>query len=152
MRLKKVLILILCVGFCAAWATSAVMAEGGEEEMCVPLGVIDLEAPEGVESRRSAVEFPHGQHFAYACQECHHMWEGDEPIRGCMTAGCHDLVERPADKADKYLYFKEAYHSACIGCHKAIKVKNKKAEQSLGTKAQLHPVGPTSCGQCHPKE
>jgi hypothetical protein len=61
------------------------VAEDGE--MCVPMGVITLEPPDGVEAKRAAVEFQHGRHFVLACTQCHHTWKGDEPVTGCMTSG-----------------------------------------------------------------
>ena len=129
-------------------------------EMCVPMGEITLESL-AAEAKRSEVAFPHAAHFSYTCQECHHKWNGKEAIQSCTTSGCHDLDKVPMDEngkpvKDKVLkarYYKNAFHEACIGCHKEIKNKNKAMESSaaaLGEK--LPPTGPTGCNQCHPKE
>jgi hypothetical protein len=131
-----------------------------EEEMCVPMGEITLSIPETVEAQRSPVEFPHQQHFQFACQRCHHTWKGDANITGCQTSGCHDLSQSPLKAKEQaepsvpaIRYYKSAYHSACIGCHKQIKANNQKLEMSLGELAETLPaVGPTGCIGCHPKE
>lgn len=129
-------------------------------DMCVPMGDIDLK-PLTEEAKREKVTFPHAVHFNYACQECHHKWNGEDAVTGCATSGCHDLTAAPKtedgkpvkDPVLKSRYYKKAYHDMCIGCHKAIKIENKKmeaAKTALGEK--LEPTGPTACNQCHPKE
>ena len=132
--------------------------EGGE--MCVPLGTITLRPLEGVESKRTPVEFPHAQHFQTDCRTCHHKWQGSEPIQGCTASGCHDQIKAP-ERSSSYLsysdvsikYFKYAYHKACIGCHKEIKVKNRKlAESYQVVQEQLPSVGPSGCIECHEAE
>jgi hypothetical protein len=125
-----------------------------EDEMCVPMGEITIEklAPA---PQRPEVSFPHPTHFSYACQQCHHKWNTREPIVGCQTSGCHDQATLPeTKKSDKNVsYYKEAYHSMCIGCHKEIKKKNKALEASLiSTNKKMSATGPTACNQCHPKE
>ena len=139
------------------------MGPGGlhaeDNEMCLPLGTIILEAPADVEAQRAPVEFPHSAHFDFNCKECHHMWEGDEPILSCQTSGCHDVVESPYAQGEKpdpeevKLYYKNAYHKSCIGCHKAI-VKNNEALAAApgSSNSNLMKSGPTSCNACHPKE
>lgn len=150
-------VLFLTVALCCFVFGSQMLAA---DEMCVPMGDIDLK-PLTEEAKRAEVAFPHAVHFDYACQECHHKWNGKAPIVGCATSGCHDLTAAPKtkegkpvkDPALKIRYYKKAYHDMCIGCHKAIKVKNKKMESakaSLGQK--LAATGPTGCNQCHPKE
>jgi hypothetical protein len=130
------------------------------DEMCVPMGDITLQSL-AKEAKRSEVAFPHAAHFSYSCRECHHKWTGKEAIQSCTTSGCHDLDKVPMDEngkpaKDEVLkarYYKNAFHDACIGCHKEIKAKNKAMESSaaaLGEK--LPPTGPTGCNQCHPKE
>jgi hypothetical protein len=121
-------------------------------EMCVPMGEITLESL-AENAKRSEVAFPHAAHFSYSCQQCHHKWNGREAIQNCTTSGCHDLDKVPEEKAQKVHYYKHAFHTACIGCHKEIKNKNKAMESTaaaLGEK--LPPTGPTGCNQCHPKE
>ncbi|MGD2037128.1 MAG: cytochrome c3 family protein [Desulfobacterales bacterium] len=138
----------------------AVSAEEDADEMCVPLGTIELAAPDGVEQKRAPVEFPHSLHFKFECQTCHHTWEGATQINGCMTSGCHDAKVAATkskqglpSRAEEIRYFKKAYHEQCIGCHKIMKLKNRKIEMS-GKKLEepLPATGPTSCVQCHPRE
>lgn len=131
----------------------------GPKDMCVPMGNITIKAPEGVEAKRSAVDFPHAQHFDIACITCHHTWGRTEPISGCMTSGCHDLAElpkakpgEPRDDEANIAYFKAAYHKLCINCHKENKVKNLARQKALTTlNKPLPKTGPTSCAECHPK-
>jgi hypothetical protein len=136
------------------------VAVAGDEEMCVPMGVITLEPPDTVEAKRAAVEFQHSRHFVLACSNCHHTWEGAEPITGCMTSGCHDLDSLPRkadskaiDKDQAYRFFKNAYHGQCIGCHKKMKIEIKQMANTLaGVEGKLPVTGPTGCIECHPKE
>lgn len=129
------------------------------EDMLVPMGVIVLEPDPSVEQKRSPVEFNHAKHFKYDCRTCHHKWEGNAKITNCTTSNCHDLLKAPK-KPTKYLayteegikYYKYAYHQTCIGCHKEIKVKQKKMEMSLTAKEKATQKVPTSCNECHPKE
>jgi hypothetical protein len=131
----------------------------GPEDMCVPMGKIVLKAPEGVQAKRSAVDFPHAQHFDIACITCHHTWGRTEPILGCMTSGCHDLAEVPKPKPGEsrddeanIAYFRAAYHKLCINCHKENKVKNLALQKAIKTlNKPLPKSGPTSCSECHPK-
>jgi len=137
---------------------------GGQEtdaEMVVPMGAIEIQPPEEVEQTRSPVEFPHSQHFASIdCKTCHHDWKGTEIIKSCTTADCHDVTVSPT-KSEKNAsnpvlevrYYKTAYHRMCIGCHKEIKIQNKKLEMSdKQLKEKLTIPGPTSCIECHPKD
>jgi hypothetical protein len=130
-----------------------------QEQMCVPMGNITL-APLSDTAKRSEVSFPHAVHFSYACQECHHKWDGRSKIKSCSTSECHDLAKapKPADhKSEKgrlmsMRYYKKAYHDMCISCHKRIKIKNKSLEESKASlEAPLPATGPTGCNQCHPK-
>lgn len=122
------------------------------DELCIPMGSIELSAPQGVEAKRSAVDFPHSDHFTINCNRCHHTWEYGIEIKSCMASGCHDEETAPKE-GDKIAYFKEAYHKACIGCHKAIQKKNKALELSKKSiDGQLEDTGPTSCVACHPKD
>ncbi len=154
--MRKSVLLVTLVLMSLIWGTLLV----ADDEMVVPLGEITLE-PLVDEGKRSAVAFPHGVHFSYSCEECHHQWDYTSAIQSCTTSGCHDLTEAPRDddgklvkdKDEQILYYKKAYHDMCIGCHKEIKKKNKAMEAkkaSLGEK--LLPTGPTGCNQCHPKE
>jgi|GEM_PF-301659 len=129
-------------------------------EMCVPMGEVILVPPASRKQKKSSVHFPHSGHFAYDCKTCHHKWKGVAQIQNCTTSGCHDLKEAPKEQA-KYLvytdsaikYFKYAFHTQCIGCHKEIKAKRKSLEMSYQTlKTELPKTGPTGCNKCHPKE
>ena len=132
----------------------------GDEEMCVPMGTITLEPPDTVESRRAAVDFPHSQHMSLACNNCHHKWQGAEPIAGCMTGGCHDLDALPrkedgktVDKDQAFRYYKNAFHGQCIGCHKTMKLEIREMANTLsGIDGKLPSTGPTGCIECHPKD
>lgn len=136
-----------------------VVADESEDQMCVPMGAITLEPPASVEAKRSVVEFPHAVHFTYACNTCHHTWEGVEQIKGCMTSGCHDMAVSPLkkeipddDKAPVDRYYKQAYHKLCIGCHKDLNIKREKQEANLLSNEKIAKAGPTSCMVCHSEE
>ena len=137
-----------------------VTGQSAEDQMCIPMGNIVLKPPESVEAKRAPVDFNHPTHFDFRCQTCHHKWIINEPIVGCYTTGCHDVTEAPKPSAngaiDKELaarYYKKAYHTLCIGCHKEIHAQNKELEMSGRTiKEKLPNSGPISCIQCHPKE
>ncbi len=153
MKTTRVLIVAVLITLFVAGSIGPASAEG--EEMVVPLGSFSINPPS--EGQRSAVQFPHSLHFDYACKQCHHKWKGDEPIVGCMTQGCHDLAQLPkkeaAEKADPSLkarYFKNAFHKQCIGCHRKIKLENKKLEMTkAGLEGRLPAPGPTGCNGCH---
>lgn len=137
------------------WSSTAIATD----EMCVPMKEITLSALTQ-EAKRSDVSFPHAVHFNYSCQQCHHTWKTTEPIVGCTTSGCHDLDAMPVDdngkpvkdSAQAMRYYKNAYHEACIGCHKKIKIENKAEEASMKALGNTLPAaGPTSCNACHPR-
>jgi hypothetical protein len=146
-----ILVGLLCIG-------GIVTGEEAAEEMCIPMGTIWLEPPDTIEDPRSAVEFPHNVHFSYTCVTCHHKWDNESTINGCMTTGCHDLFEAPSKtkaagtkKELAMRYFKNAYHEMCINCHKEILANNKKLEASYRTLEEPLPrSGPVSCRECHP--
>jgi hypothetical protein len=130
-----------------------------EDQMCVPMGVITL-APLTEDAKRAEVSFPHAVHFSYACQVCHHKWDGRSQIKSCSTSECHDLAQAPKTKDKKPVkdrlvsirYYKNAYHEMCISCHKEIKIKNKALEASKASLDEPLPTtGPTGCNKCHPK-
>lgn len=149
--LAAAMLIVLCFG----WAPA-----GAEEEMCVPMGDITLK-PLTTEPKRSAVVFPHARHFDYNCQQCHHQWTEEAPIRGCTTSGCHDFAQMPKNEegrpvgepAVQIRYYKNAYHQMCIGCHLQIAKNNEALLSSRmpGT-VNIAPTGPTGCIQCHPKQ
>ena len=131
-----------------------------DETLCIPLGELTLEPPEGVEQIRESVAFPHAIHFGYACRDCHHTWDGGTKVLSCSATECHDQLgtsrdpetgEKDPDMAIRY--YKKAYHERCIGCHKEIKQQNEELEMSGEVlEAALPRTGPTGCVSCHPKE
>ena len=141
---------VLAVGLSLMLVSVVCFSSSSADELCIPLGNIELSAPQDVEAKRSAVDFPHSVHFSINCQDCHHTWEYGDDDMSCMTSGCHDESQAPKE-GDKIAYFKEAYHKACIGCHKTIQKRNKDMELSKRSGGQLEKTGPTSCVACHPK-
>jgi hypothetical protein len=152
---------VLLAAVVAVWlgGVQAISGAGAAEDMCVPMGMIVLKAPEEAQAKRSPVDFPHARHFDISCVSCHHTWGFTEPVVGCMTSGCHDLTEIPKKKAGQpaaedaaITYFKSAYHKLCITCHKDIKAKNLELQKSLKSPSpKLPKTGPTTCTGCHPK-
>ena len=129
------------------------------EDMVVPMGIIVIKPDPSVKQMRTPVEFNHAKHFAYECRTCHHKWEGNAKISNCTTSKCHDLWKAPKNPTrylaytkDGIKYYKYAYHENCIGCHKEIKVEQKKMEMSYKASEIEKKVVPTSCNECHPKE
>lgn len=156
----RVAVLCLIVAFVSSIALNIAGAtEAAVEDMLVPMGVIVLEPDPSIEQKRSPVEFNHGKHFNYDCRTCHHKWDGKTKITNCTTSDCHNLLKAPK-KPTKFLayteqgikYYKYAYHQACIGCHKEIKVKQNKMEMALKASEETVKKVPTSCNECHPKE
>ena len=159
--MQKVGILLLCIVTAVVFGSVLVVSgEEDPEDMCVPMGTIVLATPDGVEQKRAPVDFPHSRHFGFECQTCHHKWESTEPINGCMTSGCHDAIEAATkaregtpSRAEEIRYFKKAYHESCIGCHKVMRLNNRKIEMSgKEIDGPLPNPGPISCSGCHPKE
>ena len=158
--MHKSYLLAVGVAVLAIFSFGLVTAGESEENMCIPMGDIVIEPPDQVESKRAAVTFPHATHFTYTCSTCHHTWDRETPVLSCRTAGCHDVAVIPknaeGNKADPALsvrYYKAAFHSACIGCHKTIKKQNKAIEDSYrSAKTSIKRSGPTGCNECHPKE
>lgn len=145
------LVLILICG------GTLVGASDKEEKLCIPVGTIELAPPEKVEAKKSLVEFPHSLHFTNKCQECHHKWDLYSDLSGCMATGCHDLATPPkkSEKVDAIRYYKRAFHSKCIGCHREIKKKNRALEKKAVLSAkglELKTAGPTGCRDCHPSD
>ena len=101
-----------------------------------------LYAPEEYgEMREAPSPFSHSVHEDFECTECHHTWDGEKEIKGCMDAGCHDMAvaEEPQDRRD-IRYFYKAYHDMCMtGCHRDLARAGE-------------PSGPTACPDCHPRD
>jgi hypothetical protein len=141
----------------------AAFAEDTEETMdaiFVPVGRLALGPPVGVTPKRSAVAFPHSQHFGYTCMTCHHKWDGNSQVQSCTASKCHDQLSLPvkpkkagANRLEAIRYYKYAFHQQCISCHRQIRIHNKRLERSgKKIKAPLQWPGPTSCVGCHPRE
>jgi Class III cytochrome C family len=154
--MHKKQIIMICLAISIFLAAGLVIASDDEgETLCIPLGVITLAPPDSVEAKRSEVEFPHSDHFGISCQQCHHQWDGESEIESCTTSGCHDLEEAPSkeDGDEAILYYKKAFHEACIGCHKEMSAENAKlAKMYQPSDAKAVATGPTGCVKCHPKE
>lgn len=127
------------------------------DAITVPVGTLVLNPPSGIIAVRSPVAFPHSLHFSYACNQCHHKWDGLTPVKNCMAAGCHDALD-PPKKSEKSLeydleampYFKYAYHKRCIGCHKDIRTINQAREKNImGPGGKVSNLGPVGCVGCH---
>ncbi len=144
---KKSIVLVLMAAVIMVWSTMVT----AEQELCIPMGSIDIDPPETITQERASVDFPHSKHFkGYSCDRCHHTWNGDEPVRNCMTSGCHDTITPPANPlkngkytADSIKYYKYAYHNQCRDCHKELKNQKTKTVKSMTL--------PTGCIECHPK-
>jgi hypothetical protein len=169
--LNRIRIYLPCIFLAMIFGSeTVVIGQGPAEKMCIPK-IIIIQPPETVEAKRNSVEFPHTSHFKFPCRKCHHTWKGDAAIVNCTTSGCHDVTVSPikskkkgSKKVKAMRYYKTAYHTLCIGCHRDIKLKNKALEESNRKliyklrypgrkptyKLQYH--GPTSCSRCHPKE
>ena len=158
--MKKLIIGGLCLLLALVFGNAMIVSGQSDDQMCIPMGTITLQAPESVEATRPAVQFPHPAHFSYNCQTCHHQWEMDAPIVSCTTSGCHDGTVAPTrskkgvvDEEAAVAYYKTAFHKRCIGCHREMKIERKKLEMSGRTLNEKVPeTGPTTCRGCHQPE
>ncbi|WDP85146.1 MAG: class III cytochrome C family protein [Desulfobacter sp.] len=132
--------------------------EDSGEELSIPLGSMTIEPPEEVDAKRGPVEFPHGLHFEFACQSCHHDWDGESDVENCTASGCHDETSpsgtRSIKAPDNVLYYLAAYHNACLDCHRDMeKVRQdqikKEEKQGSVNAAALPKAGPVGCKGCH---
>jgi hypothetical protein len=153
------------VGLFTIFIAGGLAAFAGEtketmDAIFVPVGRLALAPPVGVTPKRSAVAFPHSQHFDYTCKTCHHKWDGSSQVRNCTASKCHDQLSLPTKsneavdfKLEEIRYYKYAFHQQCIGCHREIKIQNDKLERSRKKISEpLQWPGPTSCVGCHPRE
>jgi len=121
---------------------------------------ITMESKVYKKHKKTLVNLSHKKHnvdYAIPCNDCHHVykdgknvWKEGEEVKKCDAEGCHSKAKAPkAKEGEKKLSRKEkasqgyhysAVHENCVGCHKAIKKKDK-------TKAV-----PTKCTECHPKK
>lgn len=132
-----------------------------EETLSIPLGMISLGAPDGVEQEKASVDFPHSRHMTYSCDTCHHTWEYHAIIDSCTASGCHDLTTAPENalKNGKYTeegirYYKYAYHVKCRDCHRDINAQNRAKLKTTNISGDVEQMrsGPVGCVECHPKE
>jgi|GEM_PF-294251 len=133
--------------------------ENSEEALSIPLGDLTIEPPEGVEAKRGPVKFPHGRHFEFACQSCHHDWDGESEVQNCTTSGCHEETEpsgtRDIKHEDNVLYYLAAYHNACLDCHRDTEkqrkdmIKAAAKEDRTIKEVDLPKAGPVGCIACH---
>ena len=162
--MSKVRTVVLCLSVLLFLGGTLVLAEQNKENtgktISLPVGTITVKAPEGVQTKRAEVAFPHSVHFSYKCQDCHHKWDGVSQIPSCTASNCHNLIKAPQKSEQTTVdpdlavrYYKSAYHQSCIECHKKIKLQNKTLAMSnkLSGK-EMQKVGPTACIKCHPKQ
>jgi hypothetical protein len=124
--MKKWLYLMVAVAFVAGGIISIAIAQPDKV-------TIDNKYPKKL---KNPVCVPHKAHVdkGVACTECHHTWKKEESATPQKCAECH----KAEDKGKTGL--KSAYHTQCMGCHKALKKEGK-------------PTGPTvKCSECHPSK
>ncbi|MEJ2097535.1 MAG: cytochrome c3 family protein, partial [Deltaproteobacteria bacterium] len=95
--MQKLPVILTGVILIGVIAVGGVIAGDAEDTLCIPMGTLLIEPPDGVEAKRSPVDFPHSIHFDYTCKTCHHTWDGENPILSCTTSGCHDLTSVRSD-------------------------------------------------------
>nr|WP_319393595.1 cytochrome c3 family protein [uncultured Desulfobacter sp.] len=123
-----------------------------DEALSIPMGIITIEAPEGVEATRGSVGFPHGLHFQFACKACHHDWDGESEVEACSS--CHSETEpsggRNIKSEENVMYYLAAYHNVCVTCHRDT-AKQRRAAMAEGktAKADLPKAAPVNCSGCH---
>ncbi|NWH05232.1 cytochrome c3 family protein [Desulfobacter latus] len=131
--------------------TGVALAEDTEATFELPVGTMTLQAPQDTEYKAtlSPVTFPHSLHFSYSCQECHHTWDGNSPIKSCGTSGCHENFWAPkpgqADVSDNNIKsMVGAFHQVCRDCHR------NEADQQKAAGSKNIVTGPVACTGCHP--
>ena len=97
------------------------------------------------------VVFQHSTHAEVACVDCHHMVDGKEDYRSCITDGCHPLEGGPPAP---YKTLKGMLHNkkpaegytTCVSCHTKT-AKDKGMDKEATAKM-------TKCNDsyCHPKK
>ena len=161
-RLKNTVVLLIGIS-CLVFSFSSQSIANSVKEWSViyiPIRTIFIGPPGNIIPRRPPSNFPHPAHFNYSCKTCHHAWDGYKHIRSCTASGCHDATKVPrkdtafgGESTSNIRYYKYAYHNMCIGCHRQIKVKNKKLEASRRViRESIAASGPTGCVGCHQKE
>ena len=154
LRIIGAFLIIFTLGF--SWMVSGKVAA---DDVCIPMGSFLLEPPESVTAKKPPVDFPHSRHFDFSCKTCHHIWDYESEIQTCTTSGCHDITE-PPKKSEKssdaqetaWLYYKNAFHTSCMDCHKKIKKQNVAEEKKLRATDKntiIKKAGPLRCKVCH---
>ncbi|WP_321493105.1 cytochrome c3 family protein [uncultured Desulfobacter sp.] len=126
-----------------------------DEKLSIPLGIITIKAPEGVNATRNPVGFPHGHHFQFACKDCHHEWDGESEIEACSS--CHNEIKPSGSRNIKdesnQMYYLAAYHNVCVTCHRDTDKKHRQAAKDMAQgkieKADLPKTAPVNCSGCH---
>lgn len=100
----------------------------------------------------------HAEDYKIACTDCHHtykegknVWKEGDPVKRCEE--CHTIVDLAKKKDPMSLYF--AYHTNCVGCHKALMKEYKKeakAAKAAGKPKPKKPKVPVGCTKCHKKK
>lgn len=81
--------------------------------------------------------FSHEDHKEFACNDCHHTFEGYGEIGKCGDSGCHDDYKSKVGERSWFVAFHDKDDMrSCWGCHIAYKEADKT-------------TGPTSCDSCH---
>jgi len=89
--------------------------------------------------------FPHKQKSGIACFTCHHtVKEVTDARQFQKCSACHRADGNPDNPIDKEGYevnTREAFHRACISCHRASNLK--------ASNERFSDAGFTKCGECH---
>jgi hypothetical protein len=93
---------------------------------------------QGYTPKKGDVTFNHASHMHIACQDCHHTVADTFTFQGCMSEGCHDVIDNRAEVNSVYRTFHTTKDStkSCVGCHRALKKE--------GTSD-----APLACNSCH---
>ncbi len=138
--MKQGILYILCALIIFAAGTSISSTSEPMDAIDVPVKDITIELPAHFQKTKSPVTFSHSTHLRYSCIDCHHNWDRESPILGCMTSGCHEQLmpspPKPKPSQDReVLSITGAFHKACLSCHRE--------ETNMAAGA------PVECAGCH---
>lgn len=148
--MKRHFLITFCVLFAFLITHSLLFADNDTDFLEVPLKTIIIKAPDTSQAIKTPVLFSHSTHVKFSCTACHHNWDRENTIQGCMTAGCHERL-MPSPPSGKPSQNKEAmsitgaYHQACRSCHRDYQKEMKKIAPEMVEAA------PVACDGCHPK-
>ncbi|PKL36190.1 MAG: hypothetical protein CVV44_18405 [Spirochaetae bacterium HGW-Spirochaetae-1] len=98
------------------------------------------------DKQRPSVSFPHGLHMAVVpeCRSCHHIFQKgvnvlEESVLVAENENIRCVHCHGDGKNNHGQRIMDAYHVQCLGCHRLMQKKKKKA-------------GPLMCGACHRKK